>query len=380
MNLLTPDQQAACDAVSEALWVPGAERVDPPIALPADIAIDLAGESVRSRLCTFTGADGREMALRPDLTLPIALARAEMTTAAPASLAYCGRAFRLPPVPGAPLEFVQLGVERFGHAPSPVEDAFVLADMVEALEAAGLKDMTVFTGDVALFSECVAGMDLPAPWKDKLQRRFRDASRLSHLLESSHASGAAPSGLGGLLEARSEALTPAALEEALALSDTPTMGAREADEIVEGLRRRAAQRALGPLPEAASATLQALLAVKGDPADAISQLVRIDGLTSPEARAAIDRLDKRFDELARRLGSRMQSVHFATPFGRRFNYYSGFVFEIIAPPLSAAEPVASGGRYDNLVGILRRHLARGEAALGAQVRPDRLARALEATA
>lgn len=380
MNLLSPAEQAACDAVSKALWAPGVERADPPIALPADIAVDLAGESVRARLCTFTGADGREMALRPDLTLPIALARAEMTTAAPALLAYCGRAFRLPPVQGAPLEFVQLGVESFGHAPDPVGDAILLADMVDALQAAGLKDMTIFTGDVALFSECVEGMDLPAPWKDKLQRRFRDASSLSQLLETSRMPDASPSGLGGLLEARSEALTPAALEEALALSDTPTIGARGADDIVEGLRRRAAERALGPLPEEAAATLQALLAVKGDPADAIRQLTSIDGLNAPEARAAIDRLDKRFDALARRLKSRMQSVHFATPFGRRFNYYSGFIFEIIAPPLSAAEPVASGGRYDNLVGLLRRDPGRSEPALGAQVRPDRLARALEAVA
>ena len=377
MNLLSEAEQAASDAVAEALWVPGVERVDPPIALPAEIAVELAGESVRTRLCTFAGAEGREMALRPDLTLSIALARAEARPARAAALACRGRAFRLPPVPGAPLEFIQLGLELFGHEPSPVQDAVLLADMVDALAAAGLGEMTIFTGDVALFSACVEGMDLPRTWVETLQRRFRDAMGLDQLLERAGGPETPPPGLGGLLEARAGELTPAALEEALALSGTTGMGARQPEDIIEGLRRRAEERALGPLPEDAARTLKALLAVDGNPADAINQLSRIEGLDSPEARAAIDRLDKRFDALSGRLKSRMGAVRFATPFGRRFNYYSGFVFEVMAPPLSGAEPIASGGRYDNLVGLLRRDLASGEPALGAQARPDRLARALQ---
>ena len=40
---------------------------------------------------------------------------------------------------------------------------------------------------------------------------------------------------------------------------------------------------------------------------------------------------------------------FAAEFGRNLEYYTGFVFEIIAPELGPDSPVAGGGRYDSLL-------------------------------
>jgi len=40
---------------------------------------------------------------------------------------------------------------------------------------------------------------------------------------------------------------------------------------------------------------------------------------------------------------------FAAEFGRDLEYYTGFVFEIVAPALGPDSPVAGGGRYDSLL-------------------------------
>ena len=58
-------------ALAQVAGVSG-QRVDPPTLMPAEIILELSGEAVRSRLCTFTDAAGQELCLRPDLTTPIA--------------------------------------------------------------------------------------------------------------------------------------------------------------------------------------------------------------------------------------------------------------------------------------------------------------------
>jgi ATP phosphoribosyltransferase regulatory subunit len=42
-------------------------------------------------------------------------------------------------------------------------------------------------------------------------------------------------------------------------------------------------------------------------------------------------------------------IEFSAEFGRNFEYYTGFVFEVVAPNLGATSPVAGGGRYDGLL-------------------------------
>ena len=48
-------------------------------------------------------------------------------------------------------------------------------------------------------------------------------------------------------------------------------------------------------------------------------------------------------------GRRYQDAAFAAEFGRNLEYYTGFVFEIVAPELGPKSPVAGGGRYDSLL-------------------------------
>ena len=98
----------------------GGDIVDPPITMPASQPLELSGEAVRARLCVFVNEMGEECALRPDLTLPVALAQAEQGVSGETVKRYAARAFRLPVVPGDALEFTQVGFERYG-APSTAE-------------------------------------------------------------------------------------------------------------------------------------------------------------------------------------------------------------------------------------------------------------------
>jgi ATP phosphoribosyltransferase regulatory subunit len=76
---------------------PAARRSIPDYVLPADIPLELSGEAVRARLCVFTDNRGAEMAMRPDLTLPVAQREAARLEGGPVcqDLYLCGA--RLPP-------------------------------------------------------------------------------------------------------------------------------------------------------------------------------------------------------------------------------------------------------------------------------------------
>ena len=54
-------------------------------------------------------------------------------------------------------------------------------------------------------------------------------------------------------------------------------------------------------------------------------------------------------ELLGQAGIDLEDAEFDAEFGRNLEYYTGFVFELIAPQLGPKSAVAGGGRYDSLL-------------------------------
>ncbi len=134
----------------------GCEHIEPDILQPADIFLDRSGEDIRSRTFVFTDPAGRELCLRPDLTVPACRYHLSHAADAAAETRYCyaGKAFRFQPGGGDqlhPAEFDQVGIELIGAGDAEAADAEVLRLTLEAMRAAGLKSYRVTTGDLGLF-------------------------------------------------------------------------------------------------------------------------------------------------------------------------------------------------------------------------------------
>jgi ATP phosphoribosyltransferase regulatory subunit len=114
---------------------------------------------------------GRVLALRPDLTIPVArlVATRLADHPGPVRVSYVARVFR-PPPPGRAqaAEQRQAGAELVGLA-GPAADAEVLALLVEALGRAGLPDPRVAIGDVSLMAAVLDGLDVPSSERDRLR-------------------------------------------------------------------------------------------------------------------------------------------------------------------------------------------------------------------
>src|SRR5690606_30673430 len=99
--------------------------IEPPIVHDARVFGELAGEDLRRRLFLTNAADGSEMALRPDYTIPVCLAH--LKNGAPprrADYAYLGPVFRQRG--DGPGEFLQAGIESIGRNDRAAADADVL--------------------------------------------------------------------------------------------------------------------------------------------------------------------------------------------------------------------------------------------------------------
>jgi ATP phosphoribosyltransferase regulatory subunit len=119
------------------------------------------------------------------------------------------------------------------------------------------------------------------------------------------------------------------------------------------------------------------LAVSAAPREATEKIAMIAKGAGLDVDAALDAALRRFDRLERS-GIDLARATFDTEFGRKLEYYSGLVFQVEAAGLSETEPVAGGGRYDNLLAALG--APRPVPAGGSAIHTERLLAAVEGSA
>jgi ATP phosphoribosyltransferase regulatory subunit len=361
----------------------GYERVEPAVIQPADLFLDVVGESLRARTYVFTDPDGAELCLRPDLTVPACRLHLERHGEAntPARYCYAGSAFRYQPEGSGrahPREFHQAGIESFAAADREHDDAAVLALIVAALREAGLGEVRLRLGDLGLFAALINALDMPERWRSRLKHQFwRPEAFRAELARLS-------SGAVRLADATSELiahLDPAkpAAAEAIVLDHLDKMGiepigTRSVSEITQRLLGEAADRRERPLPAETAALIEAYVAVRAPARAVVDRLAGLTRSRGVDLSVGLDAFARRLDRIEA-AGVTTADAEFSAEFGRSLEYYTGFVFEVIAPALGRMSPVAGGGRYDSLLAQVG--APANVPAVGASIHTERLLAALQ---
>jgi ATP phosphoribosyltransferase regulatory subunit len=229
---------------------------------------------------------GQVLALRSDMTIPIARLAATRFADAQPPLRFCylSHAYRaVRPQRGQQREFLQAGIELIG-ADAPEGTVEVLEVLTAALDAGGLPRARIGLGDAGMFTGLLQGMGVaPADGRAVL-----DALTRHDLVE---------------------------LERRIAALD------------IDPPRRR---------------TLEGLSQLRGG-REVIEQAIELGG---EDVRAAISRLAEVADRLAER--GIAERVIFDLGLVRDLGYYTGAIFEVYDPALGHV--IGGGGRYDGLLG------------------------------
>jgi ATP phosphoribosyltransferase regulatory subunit len=358
----------------------GYERVAPAILQPADVFLDRVGEDIRSRTYVFTDLDGAELCLRPDLTIPVCRIHLDRDpqAAAPARYSYNGPAFRYQrePNPMRPREFRQAGIENFGAADPLAADIGAVMLTSEAMRAAGLPSATLTVGDVGLFRALITAMPIAEWRRNRLLGAFWRGEALPRLLtqlaapQSFNRAAIAP--VLTALDMTAPEKAWEALHAQWELAGIPFIGARTPQEVAARLAILKAEMAEPPLAQPFVDAATAYLALRAPASEAVARIDVLASAAGLNIAAALTAFQARVEKLA---AEGFADATFSADLGRRFEYYTGFVFEFAAPEDGVPAPIASGGRYDGLIAALG--APRSVPAAGAAIYTERLLAAVE---
>ena len=381
------DNQAA--AILAVFAARGYTRHEPAILQPAQIFVDRSGEEIRRRTFELTDPAGRELCLRPDLTIPTCKWQIESGNAYPARLCYHGLAFRHRPPASpkgsaaasetlmarrsfsegggdGPSQFYQAGAELLGLEDRAAGEVEMMTLAVDALRAAGLTEFEVKIGDLGLFATLVDALDVPAQWRGRLKRHFWRSGYFEALLARMVAGSVndAQRAIDKLHGLGTAELRPA-IEALLDKERDAPLGARTREEIVARLMLLAANGA-PKLDAKVAETITRVLAVSGSAPTALAEIRTLTKSVAAKMEKPLAAMEARLSAL-KTLGIDPAAVRFAAHFGRNLEYYTGFVFEFWSHD---GVELAGGGRYDTLMESLG--APRGTSAIGIAIRTERV--------
>lgn len=384
--------QTARDAIDAALRRYGYAAIDPPILESPLPFLNRSGEDIRRQMYIFPDPGGREVCLRPELTIPVCRAYLRETqSSAPrranllereARLSYFGPAFTYESASeGRYRQFYQAGAEFIGAQSREAADAEVLAAALDCLDATGLKQAAVEIGDVDIRNAFIDNLPISDRSKTRIRRiALRNqknpsaSSALARQTADSPEHGNDFGALASLLASVEPGKAELLIREVFALADVRHVGGRTPEEIVERLTSRTAQQSEPISAELIDGVMQ-LLNIRAEPEAAFKTIrdhFRKFGISAIDP--VLDRCDKRLRYITA-YGSAPAAIQFNVGLRRGLEYYTGFMFEIFAKNAAQAGHVCGGGRYDNLL----EGLGAGASipAVGFGIGLDRLLRALQ---
>ena len=221
---------------------------------------------------------------------------------------------------------------------------------LEATTLYGLSAPEIRIGDVGMFMAFVAALDLAPAWKRRLLKDFNSKWSLAHDLDQLALTAAnRPPEYQGVLAALAGSDPKAAhnlITDLLSIAGIAAVGGRSVGEIADRFLEQSAHGTGTRLPRETRALIERFLAVRGIPDEAAAELRALAADANLALGPAIDLFETRTGFLAAQ-GVDVGAMHFSTAFGRGFDYYTGFVFEL--HDTHAKGPLIAGGRYDELL-------------------------------
>jgi ATP phosphoribosyltransferase regulatory subunit len=264
--------------------------------LEAGVGTGLEGTAFR-----LFDLDGTLLALRPEMTVPVARVAATRLAgeAGPLRVRYASKVYREhASLRGQAREFTQVGFELIGAA-GPGADAEVVALVADALSVAGLREFTIAMGTVAVLDALLTAAGGQGTWR----AAFLEAAHARNLVEIDRLAG------------RED------------LSSAVSMALRRVPRLQGGAE--------------VLAECQALLETAG-------------------CASALAEISETWDTLGRLGITDVVTLDFGMM--RSFGYYTGLVIEALAPGLGL--PLGGGGRYDGLLASFGRPAPAAGFALG----------------
>jgi ATP phosphoribosyltransferase regulatory subunit len=302
---------------------------EPDVLLDSEYIIQRSGENFKRSMFTFKNKYGKDMCLRPDLTVASCIKFLEKKSKS--KIYYSGQAYRRTDKKGSDLVNDQLGIEILGSKNQTQDDFKVIKTILNSAKNIKCKKIQFKVGDIGLFKKLINSLEMPERWKLRLIRHFWRPKYFEELLKRLEKNSDIDSVTFDTDKKR--------FFEMKKMQQEKVIAGRSISEILKRFDKKIKDPRSFNEGKKIVKIIRSFLKIN-------CQLSKLDNKLLNFAKK--NNLEKNiFKELKsiQNLKKLNQEVKFITNFGRDIEYYTGIVFEIF----SGTKEIARGGRYDDLL-------------------------------
>ena len=304
-------------------------ELDP--VLETKYILQRSGENIRKYLFSFYNSDGRELCLRPDLTISSLLRYAQNNINAKEKVFYTGSAFRKS-YNKKNVVVKQIGMEIFSSKNENKDDKEILDTSIKIIKKIGFKKANVKIGNFKLFELLIKKLSMPQRWKSRLLKFYWNEKYFSELLKRLQSN----SDIDPIVVAGDKKNYLKMKKE----NPNKIIAGRSYREIIERYERKINDPRTVETGKYSVKIIREFLKIHCS-IDKIERILK-DFIKKYKLSKNI------LSDLTaiKNLSKISYKTIFLTNFGRDIEYYTGIVFEIYN---SSKKEIARGGRYDGLL-------------------------------
>ena len=306
--------------------------------IEANHILQRSGENFRKYMFTFIDQNGRELCLRPDLTIASCLRYLEKNINEKEKIFYNGEAFRKSNNNKDSIIINQIGFEILGSKTEKNDDKEIISTAIKTLSNIPYSSGTLKIGSIEIFNILISKLDIPKRWKLRLSRHFWQEKYFNDLLER--------------LETNSD-VDPTTVEvdkkrykQMLKENQANIIAGRSINQILQRFNNKIKDPRRANRGKKISKVIKDYLNINC-PIDKAAE--RLNSFFKKNKINII--VEKNYFPITRNNISKLK-VEFSTSFGRQLEYYTGMVFKIYIKNKSRETNIVSGGRYDKLISNL----------------------------
>ena len=145
---------------------------EPDVLLDSNYIIQRSGENFKKLMLTFEDDTGKNMCLRPDLTVAACVKYLKENSRGASKIYYSGQAYRRSNNSKESIINDQVGLEIIGSKKKLSDDKEIINTILKSIDKIKIKNVSINIGDVSLFRQLIDALNMPERWKLRLIRHF----------------------------------------------------------------------------------------------------------------------------------------------------------------------------------------------------------------
>jgi len=300
--------------------------------------VERSGESFRRFIFSFNDQNGKELCLRPDLTIASCIRYLNERIKGTVKVYYNGQAFRKSQNRKDPIIRNQIGFEIIGSNNEKKDDKQIIETSLKSLSKFKYSSGSLIIGNVEIFKLLLNKLDIPKRWKLRLQRHFWRENYFNDLLKR--------------LETNSD-VDPTIVEidkrkyqKMLKENQSRQIAGRSVNEILSRFNNKIKDPRRAQKGKNVSKVIKEFLKINCP----INQAGKKLNLFFKKNKINL-RVENSYFPITKNKISKL-NIKYSASFGRQLEYYTGMVFKIVVKSKTGNINLINGGRYDNLMADL----------------------------